>query len=138
MKKIFKFMMMALVATVMSIGFAACSSDDDDDNNNLNIYTRSFENVSLGTETGSDISFKAMQQAETVYNEALGITDGTFKATSDADVKAKAVKAEEKLTNLDWENTSGSFTYVIKNAKSKATVYSKTFSSNAGDNQLPR
>lgn len=32
MKKVFKFMMMALVAIVMSAGFAACSSDDDDNN----------------------------------------------------------------------------------------------------------
>ena len=30
MKKVFKFMMMALVAIVMSAGFAACSSSDDD------------------------------------------------------------------------------------------------------------
>lgn len=32
MKKVFKFMMMALAAVVLTVGFAACSSDDDDDN----------------------------------------------------------------------------------------------------------
>lgn len=123
MKKIFKLMMMALAATVLTIGFAACSSDDDDSSN---IYTAGFENVHFSG-SSADPSLEIMQQIESAYN-SVGIKE-SFTASSDADVKAKAQQAEKKLTNIDWKGLKGQMTYTIKNVKSQNTVYSKTFSS---------
>lgn len=123
MKKIFKLMMMALAATVLTIGFAACSSDDNDSSN---IYTAGFTNASFGG-SSADPSLEIMQQIESAYN-SVGIKE-SFTASSDADVKAKAQQAEKKLTNIDWKGLKGQMTYTIKNVKSQNTVYSKTFSS---------
>lgn len=124
MKKIFKLMMMALAATVLTIGFAACSSSDDDDSSN--IYTAGFTGVKFGG-SSADTSLEIMQQIESAYN-SVGIKE-SFTASSDADVKAKAQQAEKKLSNIDWKGLSGKMTYSIKNVKSQNTVYSKTFSS---------
>lgn len=123
MKKIFKLMMMALAAIVLTIGFAACSSDDDDSSN---IYTAGFTNVKISG-SSADTSLEIMQQIESAYN-SVGIKE-SFTASSDADVKAKAQQAEKKLSNIDWKGLSGNMTYTIKNVKSQNTVYSKTFSS---------
>lgn len=130
MKKIFKFMMMALVATVMTIGFAACSSDDDD---STNIYTAGFDGLNI---SGSpDGTTAVMGQIEDAYN-AVGIKE-SFTASSDADVKAKAQQAEPKLTNIDWKDCKGSLTFTITNVKSNKAIYSKTFSSSdSGSNAI--
>lgn len=125
MKKVFKLMMMAFVATVMTIGFAACSSDDDD--NSANIYTAGFTAMSISGSGSTDPSLKIMTQIENAYKEA-GIKE-SFTASSDAEVKSKAQQAEAKIGTIDWTGCSGSLTYSITNVKSKSTVYSKTFSS---------
>lgn len=136
MKKIFKFMMMALVATVMTIGFAACSSDDEE--TLPNTYALSIGSSQL-ISTGGGITEipgrKVMQQIEAAYNE-VGITS-SFTASSDAEVKAKAQQAEAKLTNIDWTGTKGSIEYFIMSVRSQQKIYSKTFSSSdSGSNAI--
>lgn len=130
MKKIFKLMMMALAAIVLTIGFAACSSSDDD-NDNSNSYTTSIS-VSVGFKgnvNGNvlETSLEIRKQIMAAYN-SVGITD-SFSASSDADVKTKAEQAEKKLTDIDWNGANGNATFSIKNAKSNQTIYSKTYSS---------
>lgn len=128
MKKILKLMMMAFVATVMTIGFAACSSDDDD---NPNIYQAGITSnnlSSMSSSFGTQPSLKIIAQIENAYT-AVGLTE-SFTASSDAAVKAKAQQAEANIGTIDWTGCKGSVTYSIKNIKSQTTVYSKTFSSN--------
>lgn len=120
MKKVFKLMMMAFVATVMTIGFAACSSDDDD---SPNIYQAGFTEMHASGSSVLDI----MTQIESAYT-AAGFKE-SFTASSDAEVKSKAQQAEAKIGTINWEGCSGSLTYSITNIKSKSIVYSKTFSS---------
>ena len=122
-------MMMAFVATVMTIGFAACSSNDDD---TPNIYQAGFDNVdtknSSATIGSTPKSYVIMSQIEAAYT-AVGFKE-SFTASSDADVKAKAQQAEANIGTIDWTGCKGSMRYFVKNIKTDNIIYSKTFSSN--------
>lgn len=63
-------------------------------------------------------------------NATLGKAE-SFVGKSDADVKAKAEQAEKNISALDWEGTTGSITYSVKNINSGKTIYSKTFLSDS-------
>lgn len=120
--------MAAVVALFTMVSFAACSSDDD----SQQIYTKG---VSYTKFSGSIP--KAWGQIEAAYDAKLGKAS-PFQGESDAKVKALAEEAESTITDLDWEETTGTLTYTIKNENSGKTIYSKTFSSDDGGNQIPR
>ena len=123
--------MAAVVALFAMVSFAACSSDDDD---SPQTYTKG---ITANKISGASLAFKAYEQIKTAYDDMLG-KESPFQGASDAKVKALAEEAEKTISELEWADFEGTLTYTIKNVNSGKTIYSKTFSSDDGGNQIPR
>lgn len=128
MKKVYSYIMAVFFALLAMVSFAACSSDDD----SQQIYTKGVSYTDL-----SGAIPKAWGQIEAAYDAKLGKAS-PFQGESDAKVKALAEEAENTITDLDWEETTGMLTYSITNINTGKTIYSRTFSSDDGGNQIPK
>ena len=108
--KQFKFLAMALLAMVMSVGFVACSSDDDDDNNGGGSVTSGKKLMSI---TEGD-------ENETFYTI-------TFDYNSNGQL-IKAGETDNPYISLDWtsnsiilkDNEESSVNITLKDNKVKA------------------
>lgn len=133
MKKTFKLMMMALVAIVMSVGFAACSSSDDDDNNtpeqpeqpktygftNLRLEFSddllAIANVSL-TYTAEDGTTKTEAVTTTKISKDITYTKETTDAMYAIKITLKENYEEKDLYHIVIDNTGTSSSVILVDA----------------------
>lgn len=96
MKKVMKWMMMAMAAIVLTVGFAACSSDDDDDNggSSKQTYGELELNIKLSQDALSvaDFTIKYLDESGTEQTEQITSTSYT------KDIKFKSLPAKVKYT----------------------------------------
>lgn len=122
MGKTLKFLFMALVAIVFTLGFAACSSDDDD--SAKQIYTKGFSVTEIHG-TGLGAIDNVIGQIQKPFDAAFG-SASTFEYDSDSKVKSTCEKAASSIT-VNWGDSYGKLVYEVTNVKSNKVVFSKTF-----------
>lgn len=105
MKKVFKFMMMALAAVVLTVGFAACSSDDEEDKPINPEKTESYLDLNL---TFTD-DILAVFDVTVTYTDATG---------SD---KTETVTNKEFSKKITYSKAPSTIAYSVKVVK-KATI----------------
>ena len=101
MKKIFKFMMMALAAVVLAVGFAACSSDDDDNDG--------------PTPENPTMKESYMKLKLTFSEDYLSVFDVTLSYTDiDGSTKTETITTKEYSKNVTYTKTPSTMSCQVK------------------------
>lgn len=112
MKKIFKFMMMALAAVVLAVGFAACSSDDDDNDG--------------PTPENPTMKESYMKLKLTFSEDYLSVFDVTLSYTDiDGSTKTETITTKEYSKNVTYTKTPSTMSCQVKVNKKKVDYSAK-------------